>query len=493
MTAATFRLPGPLAIAVAQVDQMSGGRVEFGLGAGWFEAEHTAYAMPFPSLGERFDRYEEQLAVITGLWTVPEGEKFSYAGRYYSVTDSPGLPKPAQRPRPPVLIGGGGKRRTPELAARYADEFNVPFASVDDTSAGFGRVRAACAAAGRAESSMTYSVAQTVCCGRTDAELRRRAEATGRDLDDLRKYALAGSPPRSATGWRSSPGRARSGPTSRCSTCTISTTWKYWPASSSRRRPHSERRGNVQRGCRWHWHPRHALAAHAKGPVMVRLRSRRLLLWLVSGVAAVAVLAVGGAFVYIHFISGPAPAPLSLKPGGSGGASASGPAASAPPSAAGHTALSGTWKVARGSVVGYRVKEVLVGQNNIAVGRTHAITGTLTISGTRVTAAQFTVQMATIKSDESQRDVQFNGRIMETSTYPTGTLRLTSPIALAPVPAAGVVKVYRATATSRCTATPGRSASRSAPNAPAPGWRCPAPSRSCSPTTTSATRASAAS
>ena len=194
MTAATFRLPGPLAIAVAQVDQMSGGRVEFGLGAGWFEAEHRAYAIPFPSLGERFDRYEEQLAVITGLWTVPEGEKFSYAGRYYSVTDSPGLPKPAQRPRPPVLIGGGGKRRTPELAARYADEFNVPFASVDDTSAGFGRVRAACAAAGRAESSMTYSVAQTVCCGRTDAELRRRAEATGRDLDDLRKYALAGSP-----------------------------------------------------------------------------------------------------------------------------------------------------------------------------------------------------------------------------------------------------------------------------------------------------------
>jgi polyisoprenoid-binding protein YceI len=162
---------------------------------------------------------------------------------------------------------------------------------------------------------------------------------------------------------------------------------------------------------------------------MVRLRSRRLVVWLISGVAAVAVLAVGGAFVYIHFISGPAPAPLSLKPGGS---------------AAHATALPGTWKVARGSVVGYRVKEVLVGQDNIAVGRTRAITGALTISGTSVTAAQFKVQMATIKSDEIQRDVQFNGRIMETSTYPTGTLRLTSPIALAPVPAAGVVKVYRA-------------------------------------------------
>lgn len=194
MTAATFRLPGPLAIAVAQVDQMSGGRVEFGLGAAWYEAEHQAYAIPFPSLRERFDRYAEQLAVITGLWTVPEGETFSYAGRYYSVTDSPGLPKPAQRPRPPVIIGGGGRRRTPELAAQYADEFNVPFATLDDTTAAFGRVREACAAAGRDESSMIYSVAHTVCCGRTDAELRRRADAIGRDLDDLRANGLAGTP-----------------------------------------------------------------------------------------------------------------------------------------------------------------------------------------------------------------------------------------------------------------------------------------------------------
>ena len=194
MSPATFRYPGPLAISVAQVDQMSAGRVEFGFGAGWFDAEHAAYAIPFPDTRELFDRYAEQLAVITGLWTVPEGETFSYSGRYYTVTDSPGLPKPAQRPRPPVIIGGGGKRRTPELAARYADEFNMPFASVDDTAAAFGRVRAACAAAGRAESSMTFSVAQTVCCGRTDAELRRRAEATGRDVDDLRANALAGSP-----------------------------------------------------------------------------------------------------------------------------------------------------------------------------------------------------------------------------------------------------------------------------------------------------------
>jgi polyisoprenoid-binding protein YceI len=175
---------------------------------------------------------------------------------------------------------------------------------------------------------------------------------------------------------------------------------------------------------------------------MVRLRPRRLVLWLLSSIAAVAVLAFGGAFVYIHFISGPAPAPLSLKSGGSASAGASDTARA---SAAAHTsALTGTWKVASGSVVGYRVKEVLMGQNNIAVGRTHSITGSLAISGTRVTAARFTVEMATIKSDQSERDVQFNGRIMETSTYPTGSFRLTSPIELTPVPAAGVVKVYRA-------------------------------------------------
>src|SRR6266568_7251526 len=166
MSPATFRLPGPLAITVAQIDQMSGGRIEFGLGAGWFEAEHEAYGIPFPGTAERFDRLEEQLAIITGLWETPEGDKFSFNGTHYSVADSPGLPKPAQQPRPPVLIGGGGRRRTPALAARYADEFNVPFATLDDTAAAFDRVREACTAAGRAETSMIYSAAQTVCCGR---------------------------------------------------------------------------------------------------------------------------------------------------------------------------------------------------------------------------------------------------------------------------------------------------------------------------------------
>jgi len=194
MTPATFRLPGPLAITVAQVDQMSGGRVEFGFGAGWYAAEHEAYAIPFPDIGERFDRLEEQLAIITGLWETPEGGKFSFSGRHYTVTDSPGLPKPAQRPRPPLLIGGTGARRTPRLAARYADEYNVPFSGLAETAAAFGRVRDACSAAGRTAGSMTYSVAHVVCCGRSQAELGRRAAAIGRDVADLRTGGLAGTP-----------------------------------------------------------------------------------------------------------------------------------------------------------------------------------------------------------------------------------------------------------------------------------------------------------
>src|SRR3954449_11866664 len=130
VTSATFRLPGPLAIAVAQADQMSGGRIEFGLGGGWFEAEHTAYGIPFPPLGERFDRLEEQLEIITGLWSTPAGQTFDYDGKHYQLSDSPGLPKPAQSPRPPIIIGGHGKKRTPSLAARFADEFNAPFSRI---------------------------------------------------------------------------------------------------------------------------------------------------------------------------------------------------------------------------------------------------------------------------------------------------------------------------------------------------------------------------
>ena len=140
VTSATFRLPGPLAVAVAQVDQMSGGRVEIGLGTGWFQPEHDAYGVPFPALGERFDRLAEQLEILTGLWSTPPGERYSFTGSYYTLVDSPALPKPVQRPHPPVIVGGKGKRRTPELAARFAGEFNVPFAPVDEVEAQFRRV-----------------------------------------------------------------------------------------------------------------------------------------------------------------------------------------------------------------------------------------------------------------------------------------------------------------------------------------------------------------
>ena len=194
MTSATFRLPGPLAIQVAQVDQMSGGRVELGLGAGWFEQEHTSYGIPFPDTGERFDRFEEQLAIITGLWATPEGEQFSHAGEHYALTDSPALPKPAQRPGPPVLIGGKGKRRTPALAARYAAEFNLPFVSQEETSAQFERVRKACADIGRDPDELTYSNALVLCCGATEEDVRRRADAIGRSVEDLRENGLAGTP-----------------------------------------------------------------------------------------------------------------------------------------------------------------------------------------------------------------------------------------------------------------------------------------------------------
>jgi F420-dependent oxidoreductase-like protein len=194
MTSATFRFPGPLAIAVAQVDRMSGGRVELGIGAGWYDAEHTAYAIPFPPTGERFDRLEDQLAILTGSWATPEGETFSYEGTVHSVVESPGLPKPAQRPHPPIIIGGTGAKRTPALTARYADEFNLPFADLETSARQLTRVRDACEEIERDPASLVCSVALTTVCGSDEATLQRRARATGSSLDDLRATGLAGTP-----------------------------------------------------------------------------------------------------------------------------------------------------------------------------------------------------------------------------------------------------------------------------------------------------------
>jgi F420-dependent oxidoreductase-like protein len=192
VSSATFRLPGPLAVAVAQVDQMSGGRVELGLGAGWYEAEHLAYGIPFPPLAERFERLHEQLAIVTGMWSTPLGSSFSYDGRHHRVVDSPALPKP-QQARVPIIVGGGGKRRTPRLAAQFADEFNLAFRSLTDFQDANGRVDEACERVARDPASLLRSAALVLCVGRDEAELRRRAAAIGREPAELRTNGAAGT------------------------------------------------------------------------------------------------------------------------------------------------------------------------------------------------------------------------------------------------------------------------------------------------------------
>lgn len=193
VTAATFRLPAPLAISVAQVDEMSGGRVEFGLGTGWYEQEHTAYGIPFPDLRTRFEILTEQLEVITGLWSTPDGATFSYTGRHYTLTDSPALPKPVQRPMP-VIVGGGGRRKTAMLTARFASEYNRAFVPLDTFTRNVANVRSTCESIDRDPDSLRYSIALVACCGRDAGEVNRRAAAIGRDAGELRENGAAGTP-----------------------------------------------------------------------------------------------------------------------------------------------------------------------------------------------------------------------------------------------------------------------------------------------------------
>lgn len=190
VSSVTYRVPGILAIQVAQVDRMSRGRVELGLGTGWFEEEHRAYGIPFPA--KRFDLLEEQLGIVTGLLSTPEGETFDFRGEHYELVDSPALPKPVQRPVP-IIVGGGGPKRTPELAARFATEFNIGFVPDDDVRAAFDRVRSACERVERDPSTLRLSVAQPTVIGDTEAEFRRRAEQFGTDPEQLRKNNLGGT------------------------------------------------------------------------------------------------------------------------------------------------------------------------------------------------------------------------------------------------------------------------------------------------------------
>ncbi len=190
----TFRSPGVLAIQVANVDAMSGGRVELGLGTGWFAQEHEAYGIEFPPLKERFDRLEEQLEIIRGLWSTPKGDTYDFAGTHYQLTNSPALPKPVQQPHPPIVIGGGGPKRTPRLAATYGSEYNLPFQSPDAVAAAFTRVRRACEDQQRDPAELVYSAAVVVCCGADEAEVERRAASIGRQPDELRKNGATGTP-----------------------------------------------------------------------------------------------------------------------------------------------------------------------------------------------------------------------------------------------------------------------------------------------------------
>jgi len=194
VTSATFRAPGLLAVSVAQVDDMSRGRVELGIGAGWYKEEHDAHAVDFPSLAERFVRLEEQLAIITGMWATPEGAHFDFDGTHFSVTQSPALPKPIQRPGPPLIIGGAGPSKTPRLAALYASEFNTPFLSPKDAAGQFQRVDEACEAIGRDPKEVRHSSAVTVVCAEDDATLSRRVAAAGWSRDDLEIFGACGTP-----------------------------------------------------------------------------------------------------------------------------------------------------------------------------------------------------------------------------------------------------------------------------------------------------------
>jgi alkanesulfonate monooxygenase SsuD/methylene tetrahydromethanopterin reductase-like flavin-dependent oxidoreductase (luciferase family) len=173
--------------------------MELGIGSGWFEAEHTAYGLDFgKSFGERFDRLTEQLEIITGLWSTPTGQTFDHSGTHYTLAGAPGLPKPVQRdaqnrPRAPIIIGGHGPRRTPALAARFADEFNIGFSDFEVSMTQLGRVRAACEDIGRDPDSLVYSMASTLCVGSDEAEYRRRAEAIGEDPVESRSRPFFGT------------------------------------------------------------------------------------------------------------------------------------------------------------------------------------------------------------------------------------------------------------------------------------------------------------
>jgi F420-dependent oxidoreductase-like protein len=179
---ATFRLPGLLANAVATVDHVSGGRIELGLGGGWMEREHRAYGFPFPETSVRLEMFAEQLEIVHRLWTE---DRVDFRGRHYELEDAPAQPKPVQKPHPPLLVGGSGTRGTAEPAARFADEYNTPFASPEEFARIRAKVAAACERIGRDPATMRFSTMTGCLIGSTrDEALERARQLYGREQRD---------------------------------------------------------------------------------------------------------------------------------------------------------------------------------------------------------------------------------------------------------------------------------------------------------------------
>jgi F420-dependent oxidoreductase-like protein len=207
VTSVTFRHPGPLAIVVAQVDAMSQGRIEFGIGAGYFGPEHLAYGIPFPPVAQRFDRLAEALELITGLWNSPSGERYSFTGECFELIDSPALPKPWQQPGPPIILGGIGRKRTPALAARFADEFNLQTSrrrapldqhrselKSEDVAEQMNRVRAAAEAIGRNPTEIAFSMTALIGVGHTRHQVSAALDPDSYDSQAFDGTTLSGSP-----------------------------------------------------------------------------------------------------------------------------------------------------------------------------------------------------------------------------------------------------------------------------------------------------------
>jgi F420-dependent oxidoreductase-like protein len=194
VTPVTLRPVGTFTVVAAQVDHMSGGRLEIGLGAGWYEAEHQAFGVPFPALGTRYDLLEDQLAILHGTWSASPGSTFELRGRTCAVHIDADTVRPRQQPHPPIVLGGQGGPRSARLAATYADEYNSSFVPAETMRDVHDRVRRACEGAGRDPSTIVYSAGQVLCCGRTEAEVATRAAAIGREVAELRQNGLAGSP-----------------------------------------------------------------------------------------------------------------------------------------------------------------------------------------------------------------------------------------------------------------------------------------------------------